>query len=262
MEFKRLGKHDIPELVKLFTTAFGDTKLSKDYLNWQYFENPHGLAIGYNAYSGNQIVAHYCVIPQKSISGTRYFLSTNTATHPNFSGKGLFTKLAKLTFQYIEDCEPTEIRGVANDNSIYVFKNKLGFKHVAHVNLHVTSRIFLKSNRDLVTNMRYPMDLGWRLRNPSREYFASVYEESYLIFCKYKNVSVLVGSVPKNKPIGVCVLSIPWIFAIPLSSVDYIENSLKIPRRLLPNSWHLITKSSSSESFGGNLIYGLGMDTF
>src|SRR5437016_3089868 len=75
----------------------GTTKYSEDFLDWQYYQNPQGNVVGYDAYLGDQLAAHYVTIPVlflyegKEVKG---LLSLNTATHEKHQGKGLFTKLA------------------------------------------------------------------------------------------------------------------------------------------------------------------------
>ena len=76
-------------------------KFSESSLIWLYTKNPEGLAIGFDAFDDGQLVAHYVCIPT-TITGAdgpvKALLSLNTATAPQYQGKGLFTQLARATF--------------------------------------------------------------------------------------------------------------------------------------------------------------------
>ena len=59
-----------------------------------YKLNPDGYAIGFNAWSGSTLVGQYACIPSRiQIQGSiaRAMLSLNTATHPEYEGKGIFS---------------------------------------------------------------------------------------------------------------------------------------------------------------------------
>jgi hypothetical protein len=60
----------------------------------------------------------------------RVLLSLNTATHPQFQGKGLFTKLAAMTYEAAAAQGFAAVYGVANANSTPGFVRKLGFQLV------------------------------------------------------------------------------------------------------------------------------------
>src|SRR5215467_4083405 len=71
------------------------------YLQWLYRDNPCGHVVGFNAYAGDELAAHYATIPvEATLDGApaRGLLSLNTATHPTHQGKGLFTRLAERTY--------------------------------------------------------------------------------------------------------------------------------------------------------------------
>ena len=74
-----------------------------DYVKWEYAENPVGNIVGFNAYMGEELAAHYVTMPIYMIiegKKTLGLLSLNTATHPNHRGKRLFTILAERTYEY------------------------------------------------------------------------------------------------------------------------------------------------------------------
>lgn len=122
------------DYVQLFAKCFpGANKFSRDYLDWLYRCNPDGQVMGFDARDGDRLAAHYVCIPARAYVGgeeVRVLLSLNTATHPDYQGKGLFTQLAERTYAVGAaqgyDC----VYGVANANSTPGFIRKLNFQLV------------------------------------------------------------------------------------------------------------------------------------
>lgn len=117
--------------VGLFENAFPKSaRFSVAYLSWLYQLNPEGLAIGFDAWEGDDLVAHYACIPCRvELEGvpSRAMLSLNTATRPSHQGKGLFTQLAHLTYEAAAAQGIQSVYGIANANSTPGFVRKLGF---------------------------------------------------------------------------------------------------------------------------------------
>jgi GNAT superfamily N-acetyltransferase len=152
------------------------TQYTLAYLTWQYQQNPAGPAVGFNAFAGEVLAAHYVTLPLRvRLDGqpVKALLSLNTATHPAHQGKGLFTKLAEATFQHAAAQGYSLVLGVANANSTPGFTRKLGFQLVAPLEARLgvgdlpaadpafTPEFEVEWGRDM---------LGWRLSNPSRTY--------------------------------------------------------------------------------------------
>jgi GNAT superfamily N-acetyltransferase len=119
---------------ELFKACFPTTdKFTPRYLAWLYVDNPDGKAVGYDAWDGERLAAHYVCIPARAwVEGLEVpvLLSLNTATHPDYQGKGLFTKLAAMTFEAGASQGFDGVYGVANANSTPGFVRKLGFQLV------------------------------------------------------------------------------------------------------------------------------------
>ncbi|HEU4374991.1 MAG TPA: GNAT family N-acetyltransferase [Telluria sp.] len=118
----------------LFAQCFaGASRFTADYLAWQYLHNPDGRAVGFDAWEGDVLAAHYVCLPALvQIDGrtVRVLLSLNTATAPAFQGQGLFTRLAALTYDAGAALGYDGVYGVANGNSTPGFVRKLGFQLV------------------------------------------------------------------------------------------------------------------------------------
>ncbi len=122
------------DYVGIFTKCFPTAKgFSRDYLDWLYRCNPDGQVVGFDARDGDRLVAHYACIPVRAQIGgeeVKVLLSLNTATHPDYQGKGLFTQLAERTYEAGAALGYDCVYGVANANSTPGFTRKLKFQLV------------------------------------------------------------------------------------------------------------------------------------
>jgi GNAT superfamily N-acetyltransferase len=125
----------LAEYSQLFAECFpgASSRFTPEYLEWLYVANPDGRAVGFDARDGTTLAAHYVCIPARArIDGQAVpvLLSLNTATRPAFQGKGLFTKLAAMTYDSGTAAGYAGVYGVANANSTPGFVRKLGFQLV------------------------------------------------------------------------------------------------------------------------------------
>ncbi len=127
----------VKEYSELLSRSFRNFKPTDSYLNWLYFQNPRGLVFGYDAYDGDVLVAHYACIPIK-INGYKLdsLLSLNTATHPDYQGRGIFKLLASKTFEAAASTFANVI-GVANSKSVGGFVKHLGFNAIGSLELRI-----------------------------------------------------------------------------------------------------------------------------
>jgi predicted N-acetyltransferase YhbS len=200
----------------LLLNCFSDTqanrrKFSSACLAWLYKENPDGAALGFDAFDEDQLVAHYVCIPSKIIGTNgplRALLSLNTATLPSHQGRGLFTQLAKATFEAAKQFGYDCIYGIANQNSTPGFVQKLGFSLVAPLQamLGIGRLGPLRSNLPLQFQRSWsPATLSWRCANPanplstSKQLGARVFmaHTEFLGICAYTEIwdkTVLISS--------------------------------------------------------------------
>jgi len=129
--------HDLGALAGV---EYGDSEIANlDYLRWQYLENPAGKAIVVVARADSgELAGQYVVIPLEFkldgavITGS---LSLNTLTHPAYRGKGLFTKMAKATYEICEKEGLVITLGFPNKNSYPGFVRKLQFRHIGNARI-------------------------------------------------------------------------------------------------------------------------------
>lgn len=150
-------------------------KFTFEYLKWQYAENPVGPIVGFNAYMGDVLAAHYVTMPiYMNIEGekTRGVLSLNTATHPDHRGKRLFSILADHTYQYAAEKGYKFVIGVANANSTHGFIKHLKFKLIGPLIFKIGIGTNIYPQRDYTFTRYWDKEImDWRLKNPSMEYY-------------------------------------------------------------------------------------------
>ncbi|MBL8115673.1 MAG: GNAT family N-acetyltransferase [Acidobacteria bacterium] len=160
----------------LFTACFpGASHLHETYLRWLYRENPAGTVVGFDAWESGRLAAHYVCVPASvQVGGAprRALLSLNTATHPDFQGRGLFTRLAEATYARGTEAGYDLVFGVANANSTPGFVRKLGFHLVTPLDSWIgvgrLRGVDWTSVGEAGFARAWPApELAWRLRNPA-----------------------------------------------------------------------------------------------
>lgn len=137
----RFDPHTMAQYVALFAGCFpGVAKFTPDYLRWLYLDNPDGRALGFDAWDGERLAAHYvCVAARARLDGETVpvLLSLNTATAPAYQGRGLFTQLAEMSFEAARAAGFAGVYGVANANSTPGFIRKLRFQLVRQLEAQI-----------------------------------------------------------------------------------------------------------------------------
>ena len=103
-----------------------------------YLNNPMGVVISFNAFCGDELVAHYACIPYKmEIEGriVTGLFDMATVTHPHHRGKGLFKKLAQTTYNYAKEQGFEFVLGVANANSFPGYMKYFPFTFVGQLDV-------------------------------------------------------------------------------------------------------------------------------
>lgn len=133
-EFKVNAPLNHSELKELFLLAFGRTP-SSAYFDWKYFGSPEGKVVHATAWHQGKLVAFYGILPEilsESGSEIECYQSMDTMVHPDHQGQRLFTKLAKLCYDSVEDTD--NIFGFAGANSTPGFVKHLDFSVVDKIN--------------------------------------------------------------------------------------------------------------------------------
>ncbi len=130
--FKRISDKYLKDIAVLYKDCFGivvtSEELKKKYNTLVFGES----YTGYVAIDGKgEVGAYYGVFPLKiNIDGVEYLVgqSGDTMTGTNHRKRGLFTSLAKETYQLCEELKMAFVFGFPNDNSLPGFERKLDWK--------------------------------------------------------------------------------------------------------------------------------------
>lgn len=147
---------DFPQLQELHRRCLNSI-VALDYFRWKYKDNPAGEAVCFVACDGDIIAGFYGVIPEIfMVKGERVivFQSMDTMTSPDYQKMGLFTKLAKLTYNYlIKSFGTVHIYGVAGLSSLPGFIHKLEWTLI-----YSTPYIFLSAQLFLLRSILIKRD--------------------------------------------------------------------------------------------------------
>lgn len=266
-----LASASVEDYVELFRSSFADDKLTDEYLQWQYLDNPHGRVIGMDAFADDKLVAHYAIIPRRYAFGTQRFnaaLSVNTATHPDHQGKGLFTRLASQTYDLAATLGVQFIVGAANANSVGGFLRKLGFSSLGQIRLYLACNA-VPAQKD-VLDIEVDADwLAWRFVNPARTYSAAAPGGGWLdTGVQLKGVRFHLARLPGSQVEALRTLprAFPWTPGLTPYFGPRPPALGRLPLRMQPSPWHVIWRALDPNlpaDLPARLrLDGVGMDTF
>lgn len=194
----------IEQIAGLLDGVFGaSAKFTPEFVDWEYNRNPTGHAVGFNAWAGNELAAHYVTQPLiANLNGkmTKGLLSLNTATHSNHRGKKLFTLLAEKTYAYGLELGYEFVIGVANAYSTPGFLKNLGFSLIAPLDVK-----FGIGSPDVDFETRYEYLrhwdkalLEWRLNSPKLKYEVVVKKDHFIVLAPTGKfgINAILGSFP------------------------------------------------------------------
>lgn len=160
MEIREIDGQNLDHHEALFNLCFPHSNLHRKYLEWLYFSNPLGHVVGFDAMDGDVLAAHYACIPTR-VGDSLGLLSLNTATHPDYRGKGLFQKLAQMTYEH-GNKEFNYVVGVANAQSAATLVKRLGFTDIGRLNLR-----FGELHRPTIGARTWTQtEIDWRIASP------------------------------------------------------------------------------------------------
>jgi GNAT superfamily N-acetyltransferase len=191
----------LAEVVDLFVRGGSLRTTSSAYLDWLYRQNPLGPVIGFNAYYEGRLASHYVALPTRArVFGHEELglVSVNTRTDEAHQGQGLFTRLARDTYEYAQARGFGFVVGAANQNSVHGFTTKLGFQHGGRLE----TRFLLAVRPIEATGLDYesawtPETLAWRLSKPFNSYRSASVAGRRLIFGHSRRFTALLDQVPE-----------------------------------------------------------------
>lgn len=163
------GDVSLQKLVDLQNAVYGGGhEFHISGFKYRYLENPIGRVISFNAFYGEELVAHYACVPMKMRIDNRIvvgLLDIATVTHPNHRGKGLFKKLAQTTFEYAKNNGFEFVLGVANANSFPGYMKYFNFTFVGRLEVKFGFGRQIVPDGDKIYSVYWDKpSLEWRLK--------------------------------------------------------------------------------------------------
>ena len=235
---------------RLLNAAFATDKFNVDTLAWRYRDNPAGTVVGADAWDGETLAAHYVACPVEArIDGglVKGLLSLNTATHPDYQGRGVFTTLAARAYELGVEAGYAFVIGVANANSTPGFLRKLAFQDAGRLHAGVLAAL---PRRFRPAEVQYqgawrPELLAWRLANPEGRYTVARRGELLGIWAKTHLPFVQCGAFLSDQEATIRTGGAPIAATLFLGLEPRMNLSgfLPIPERLRPSPLNLIWRS-------------------
>ncbi len=245
----------------LFTACFpagAAERFSAEYLDWLYRANPDGRVIGFDAWDGDTLAAHYVCLPaQARFEGqtVRVLLSLNTATHPSYQGQGLFSQLAHMCYDAATALGFDAVYGVANANSTPGFIRKLGFQLVGPLEARIGFGPLLRKDSQRTASFERHWSaaaLAWRCANPNNPVQRRNGAQGSEFFAPSLSPLLPAIATLAHAPATPAVASVRWasplrlfIGMLPEAERAY-WNYASIPQRLRPSPLNLIFKPLSA----------------
>ncbi len=248
--FKRTGtsETELRAYAGLLTRVFPCVKkYSVAFLDWQYRQNPSGSVIGFDAFWGDEVAAHYVTIPVEYILGDeeiRGLLSLNTATDPGHQGRGLFTRLAQRTYALGSELGYRFAIGVANQNSSHAFIHKLGFSLVAPLEVKLfTGTVAVNDHTGRFFRECWERErVAWRLNNPAAQYYAN--GKSVVAATHIPPIHALMSEREEFSEALLKKKSAPLKMCMGLNLLNAkTKPGMKLPETLKPSPLNLIIKA-------------------
>lgn len=134
MEIRPYTPGDERHILELFKLAFG-RELGVEVWKWRFIDNPSdpGRTFIHLMWDGPVLAGHYAVSPVRmNIAGEIRLtaLSMTTMTHPDYAGRGIFTKLAESVYDDLQRAGYYMVWGFPNHNSHYGFVKRLAWADV------------------------------------------------------------------------------------------------------------------------------------
>lgn len=245
----------------LFTACFpagAAERFTAEYLDWLYRANPDGRVVGFDAWDGDTLAAHYVCLPaQARFEGqtVRVLLSLNTATHPSYQGQGLFSQLAHMCYDAAAALGFDAVYGVANANSTPGFIRKLGFQLVGPLEARIGLGPLLHQDSQRTPSFERHWSsaaLAWRCANPNNPVQRRSGAQRSEFFAPSLSPLLPAIATLDHAPATPDVASVSWTSPLrlfigmqPDAECRY-WNYASIPQRLRPSPLNLIFKPLSA----------------
>jgi GNAT superfamily N-acetyltransferase len=123
MQIRAAEKEDIPAIVELLKISLGESLMPKSetYWRWKHVDNPFGASDVLLAFEDKQLVGVRAFMLwswQRGDERIRAVRAVDTATHPDFQGKGIFSKLTMALLKEYQSSDRSLVFNTPNDKSL------------------------------------------------------------------------------------------------------------------------------------------------
>ena len=164
MEIKEANFSDIPRIVKLLKASLGEElPVSEKIWKYKHFENPFGESIVLLAEENGRLAGVRAFMRWKWQKGEKLYSclrAVDTATHPDFRGRGIFKRLTLKAVEIAKDAGDHFIFNTPNDQSRPGYL-KMGWQSLGRIKVGI----------------RPSWNSCWKIRIKNRSYSVS-YESS------------------------------------------------------------------------------------
>jgi len=290
LEIKMYEKGNETDIIELFELVF-KKKISREFWNWRFINNPWAKGIIFLAWDNSTLAAHYAVMPiQLDVSNNfiQSVFSMTTMTHPNYRGRSLFPKLAKITYEEARKKGFNLVYGFPNINSHQTFIKKLNWADFGNIPLYKMKleNILEKSSYDqknlkaeqiqffdekinefwekaknnfVIKVPRTKEFLNWRFKdNPETKYFMFLLKDGnnsvigYFVLKIYESNNDIMGHI-----VDYCLLDYDQFNCVLLYASEFFEKhkvkelSFWMNRRIfikLSNKWNKFYQEESMKT--------------
>ena len=171
IDFKK--DEELELLIELQNAVYKDRGFKKELFKFWYVDNPCGNVISYNAIDKGKLVAHQSFVPElMEVDGrvVRCARSMAVVTHPDYRGKGLFSKLTNMAVEEAKRQGYEFLYAITNGNSFPRFVKHCGFSSIGHLNVKIGLGTKIAEDGKKTYKRHWtPQMLKWRLS--ARGYF-------------------------------------------------------------------------------------------
>jgi GNAT superfamily N-acetyltransferase len=143
LEIRESGPEDIGEVTALLDRCFtSNPKIDPEVMMWQYWSNPFGNTRSWVAVSDGMIVGHhaaYTVPLRAGVDRLSAAIQVDTATDPNFRGRGLYGELSKVLYASCRDDGVSVMLGNPNAQALGPLR-RVGWIEVGDLRLFLRLR--------------------------------------------------------------------------------------------------------------------------
>ena len=122
LEIRRTTRDDLDQIIGVVSRAMGEPgdQRDREFYAWKHFDNPFGESPSWAAFDGDRMVAFRTMMRWEFVRGSeqlRMVRAVDTATDPEYQGRGLFRRLTMRAVQELAAEGVDAVFNTPNDQS-------------------------------------------------------------------------------------------------------------------------------------------------